>query len=152
MLIAKHTQAQYTIVMKKILSLLFIISLFLTLAVPLHAQNYNSNTMAAHPEWYIKVTDWNVYATWSAVAIVHHVTIENNSDIEYKDVKVRVSYSSMSTGGAGVVVSQEVGVLPVNLPPRSTATYLAKGHTLGAGSMFMNAVDLQVLSATPVLN
>lgn len=116
------------------------------------AQNYNDNTMAAHPEWYIKVTDWNVYATWSAVAIIHHVTIENNSDIEYKDVKVRVCYTSMSTGGAGSIVSQEVGVLPVTLPPRSSATYLSSGHTLGAGSTFMNAVDLQVLGATPTLN
>lgn len=122
------------------------------MAAPSYSQNYNDNTMAAHPEWYIKVTDWNVYATWSAVAIIHHVTIENNSDIEYKDVKVRVFYTSMSTGGAGTVVSQEVGVLPVTLPPRSSATYLSKGHTLGAGSTFMNAVDLQVLGATPVLN
>ena len=116
------------------------------------AENYNDNTMAAHPEWYIKVTDWNLYATWSAVAIIHHVTIENNSDIEYKDVKVRVFYTSMSTGGAGSIVSQEVGVLPVTLPPRSSATYLSSGHTLGAGSTFMNAVDLQVLEATPVIN
>lgn len=117
-----------------------------------YAQNYSDNTMAAHPEWYIKVTDWNVYATWSAVAIIHHVTIENNSDIEYKDVKVRVFYTSMSTGGSGTVVSQEVGVLPVTLPPRSKNTYLSSGHTLGAGSTFMNAVDLQVLGATPTLN
>lgn len=116
------------------------------------ARDYSSNTMAAHPEWYIKVTDWNVYATWSAVAIIHHVTIENNSDIEYKNVKVRVYYSSDSTGGAGQIVSQEVGVLPVTLPPRSKKTYLSAGHTLGAASTFMNAVDLQVLSATPVLN
>ena len=53
-----------------------------------YSQNYSANTMAAHPEWNIKVADWNIYATWSAVAIIHHVTIENNSDIEYKNVKV----------------------------------------------------------------
>jgi hypothetical protein len=121
------------------------------MSAPSYSQNYNDNTMAAHPEWYIKVTDWNVYATWSAVAIIHHVTIENNSDIEYKDVKVRVYYTSMSSGGAGSIVSQEVGVLPVTLAPRSKQTYLASGHTLGAASMFMNAVDLQVLTATPIL-
>ncbi|MFB3148126.1 MAG: hypothetical protein ACE10J_05620 [Thermodesulfobacteriota bacterium] len=122
------------------------------ITAPSYSQNYSSNTMAEHPEWYIKVTDLNIYATWSAVAIIHHVTIENNSDIEYKNVKVRVCYNSMSTGGAGTIVSQEVGVLPVTLPPRSKQTYLSKGYTLGAGSMFMNAVDLQVLTATPVLN
>lgn len=128
--------------------------MFILSVLPGYSQtkDYNSNTMAAHPEWYIKVTDWNVYATWSAVAIIHHVTIENNSDIEYKNVKVRVNYSSDSTGGAGQIVSQEVGVLPVTLPPRSKKTYLSSGHTLGAASTFMNAVNLQVLSATPVLN
>lgn len=138
--------------MKKISSLISIFVLLLSLSGAVYAQNYNANTMAARPEWYIKVTDWNVYGTWSAVAVIHHVTIENNSDIEYKDVKVRVCYSSMSTGGAGQIVSQEVGVLPVTLPPRSKATYLRSGHTLGAASSFMNAVDLQVISATPVLN
>ncbi len=138
--------------MKKISSLICVLVMILAVCGTVYAQNYSANTMADHPEWYIKVTDWNVYGTWSAVAVIHSVTIENNSDIVYKDVKVRVCYSSMSTGGAGVIVSQEVGVLPVTLPPRSKATYLRSGHTLGAASSFMNAVDLQVISATPVLN
>ena len=112
----------------------------------------SSNNMVAHPEWYIKITDWSVYATWSAVAIIHNVTMENTSDVEYKDVKVRVTYTSMSTGGAGVVVSQETGVLPVTLPPRSKATYLKQGTTLGAASTFMNPHAIQVLGATPVTN
>ncbi len=113
---------------------------------------YIPDSMTTHPQWYIKVTDWSVYATWSAVAIIHSVTIENTSDVEYKDVKVRVCYSSMSTGGAGNIVSQEVGVLPVTLPPKSKKTYLKSGVTIGAGSTFMNAIELQVLGATPVLN
>lgn len=135
-----------------ILTLLLLQTLFLTQASFAEEPGYSANTMAAHPEWYIKVTDWSVYSTWSAVAIIHHVTIENKSDIEYKDVKVRVTYSSDSTGGAGQIVSQEVGVLPVTLPPKSKNTYLPSGHTLGAASTFMNPVDLQVLTATPVLN
>ena len=39
--------------------------------------------MINHPEWYIKITDWHVYAGWSCPAIIHHVTIENTSDIAY---------------------------------------------------------------------
>ena len=113
---------------------------------------YIPDSMRSNPEWYIKVTDWSVYGTWSAVAIIHSVTIENTSDVEYKDVKVRVCYTSTSPGGAGNIVSQEVGVLPVTLPPRSKKTYLKSGVTIGAGSTFMNAVELQVLGATPVLN
>ena len=94
--------------MKKVIfAMCLLVIPFITQGSFAQTPDYSSNTMAAHPEWYIKVTDWNVYATWSAVAIIHHVTIENNSDIEYKDVKVRVSYSSDSTGGAGQIVSQE---------------------------------------------
>ena len=132
--------------------LLLISILVLTGLIPTqsYAQNYSADTMRAHPEWYIKITDWSVYATWGAVAIIHHVTIENTSDVEYKDVKVRVFYSSL-TGGTGTVVSQEVGILPVTLPPKSKKTYLKKGTTIGAGSQFMNGVGIQVLSATPVL-
>ncbi|MEQ9618955.1 MAG: hypothetical protein RIG61_07245 [Deltaproteobacteria bacterium] len=121
-------------------------------ALKANAQNYLEGMMSEHPEWYINVTDWSVYATWSAVAIIHHVTIENTSDITYKDVKVRVCYTSNSPGGAGSIVSQEVGVLPVTLPPKTKATYLKSGVTIGAGSQFMNAVDIQVLGATPVLD
>lgn len=135
-----------------ILTLFLIVIPFLVPTSFSQTIDYGANTMAAHPEWYIKVSEWSVYATWSAVAIIHHVTIENKSNIEYKDVKVRVSYSSDSTGGAGQIVSQEVGVLPVTLPPRSKNTYLSSGYTLGAASTFMNPVDLQVLTATPVLN
>lgn len=138
--------------MKKVMALA-VLAVFLSGALVASAEKlYIPDSMYKHPEWYIKVTDWSVYATWSAVAIIHSVTIENTSDVEYKDVKVRVCYTSMSTGGAGNIVSQEVGVLPVTLPPKSKNTYLKAGVTLGAGSNFMNAVDLQVLGASPVIN
>lgn len=133
------------------LTLVFASLIFFTLGASAE-KLYISDSMKTHPEWYIKVSDWSVYATWGAVAIIHSVTIENTSDVEYKDVKVRVCYSSMSTGGAGNIVSQEVGVLPVTLPPKSKNTYLRSGVTIGAGSTFMNAIELQVLGATPVLN
>lgn len=116
------------------------------------AEDYSSDTMAEHPEWYIKITDWSVYATWSAVAIIHHVTIENTADIPYKDVVVRVTYTSNTAGSAGTIISQETGVLPVTLPPKSKDTYLKAGVTLGAGSQFMNPNTIQVLGATPVLD
>lgn len=135
-------------------SVLTALTLTLTILICTHAdagERFLPESMKTNPEWYIKVTDWSVYATWSAVAIIHSVTIENTSDVEYKDVKVRVMYTSTSTGGAGNIVSQEVGVLPVTLPPKSKNTYLKSGVTLGAGSTFMNAVELQVLGATPVL-
>jgi hypothetical protein len=114
------------------------------------SSSYNRE-MIDHPEWYIKITDWTVYSTWSAVAIIHHVTIENTSDIPYKDVLVRVRYYQTSAPRAGTQIGQETGVLPVTLPPHSKDTYLRSGTTLGAASMFMYAKEIEVLGAVPVL-
>ena len=108
--------------------------------------------MIEHPEWYIKITDWAIYSTWSAVAVIHHVTIENTSDIPYKNVKVRVRYYQTAAPKRGTQISQETGVLPVTLPRKSKKTYLKGGSTLGAASMFMYPKQIEVLGAVPVLN
>jgi len=114
------------------------------------AEEYLPDSMTTHPEWYIKISDWSVYSTWGAVAIIHNVTIENTSDLTYTNVRVRVMYSSDLSTSVGGPVSQESGVLPVTLPPRSKATYLKAGTTLGAASSFMNAVSIVVLGAEVV--
>lgn len=114
------------------------------------SSSYNRQ-MLDHPEWYIKITDWTIYSTWSAVAIIHHVTIENTSDMPYKDVMVRVRYYQTSAPGAGTQIAQETGVLPVTLPPHSKDTYLRNGSTLGAASMFMYPKEIEVLGAVPIL-
>lgn len=115
-------------------------------------EEYLPDSMKTHPEWYLKISDWSVYATWSAVAIIQGVTIENTSGIAYKDVRVRVTFTSNTAGGAGGVISQEEGVLPITVPAGSKDTYLRAGYPLGAGSQFMNPLAIQVLGATPVLN
>lgn len=88
------------------------------------------NLMINHPEWYIKITDWHVYAGWSCPAIIHHVTIENTSDIAYKDIKIRVLYYSTTYENYGTQISQETGVLPVVVLPHSKETYLKNGVPL----------------------
>jgi hypothetical protein len=85
------------------------------------------NLMINHPEWYIKITDWHVYAGWSCPAIIHHVTIENTSDIAYKGIKIRVLYYSTTYENYGTQISQETGVLPVIVAPHSKETYLKNG-------------------------
>jgi hypothetical protein len=115
-------------------------------------ETYNRNLMMEHPEWYIKIPDWNVYAGWSCPAIIHNVTIENTSDIAYKDIKIRVKYYSTSWENYGTQISQETGVLPVTVPPHSKETYLKNGATLGAGCMAMYAGGLEVLGAIPLLD
>jgi hypothetical protein len=123
---------------------------FMLLNPSAKSSSYNRQ-MVDHPEWYIKITDWTVYSTWSAVAVIHHVTIENTSDIPYKDVLVRVRYYQTSAPRAGTQIAQETGVLPVTLPPHSKDTYLRSGTTLGAASMFMYPKEIEVLGAVPVL-
>ncbi|HSC35198.1 MAG TPA: hypothetical protein VLG45_07975 [Thermodesulfobacteriota bacterium] len=127
------------------------------LIIPLTAglargEEYLPDSMKTHPEWYINISDWSVYATWGGVAIIQGLTIENTSDLAYTGVKVRVTYTSSAAGGAGGVVNQESGVLPITLPPKSKDTYLKAGYPFGAGSQFMNPLAIQVLGATPVLD
>ncbi|HSE84238.1 MAG TPA: hypothetical protein VLB01_06800 [Thermodesulfobacteriota bacterium] len=108
------------------------------------------NSMVLHPEWYIKITDWSFYTPFRT-AIIHHVTVENTSDITYKNIKVLVRYYATSPPIYGTLVSGEIGVLPITLPPHSRGMYLEKGHVLGAGSSLFYADNIEVLGATPVL-
>src|SRR5574341_327594 len=108
-----------------------------------------TTTMVQNPEWYIKITNWSFYAT-RGVGIIHHVTIENTSDIAYKDVEVRVHYYSTSASNYGTEIGNETGVLKVDLPPHSKKTYLEGGAVFGAGSSLFNADNIEVLGAVPV--
>ena len=108
------------------------------------------NPMVLYPELYINITDWSFYAA-ARVAIIHHVTIENTSDIAYKNIKVKVYYYSRSYSNYGQLISNTTGVLPITLPPHSNKTYLEGGTTLGAGSMNFEAANIQVLGATPLV-
>ncbi len=109
-----------------------------------------NNPIIVHPEQFINISDWSVYGTWSAVGIIHHVTIENTSDIAYRNIKVRVYYTSTSTAQQAIIISQETGILPITLLPHSKNTYLRGGTTLGAGSQFMTPSRIEVIGATPV--
>jgi hypothetical protein len=108
--------------------------------------SYDSNQVL-HPEWYIKITDWSFY-TAARVAILSSVTIENTSDVTYKDVRVNLIYTSYSQPAAGIIATS-TGMLPVTLPPRSKKTYLKGGLTMGAGNQNYKLSDIEVLSATP---
>jgi hypothetical protein len=107
------------------------------------------NPMILHPEQYIKITDWSFYVA-SRVAIIHHVTIENTSDIAYKNIEVRVRYYSTSYSNYGTQVAGETGILHITLPPRSKQIYLEGGAVLGAGSSLFNADNIDVLGAVPL--
>ena len=132
-------------------------ALFLALAVcyaerdahPQDAFDYNSNQVL-HPEWFIKVTDWSFY-TAARVAILSSVTIENTSDVTYKDVQVKLLYTSYPAPVAGIIATS-TATLPVTLPPKSRATYLKGGQTVGAGQQSYKLSDIVVLSATAVKN
>ena len=107
------------------------------------------NFQISHPEWYIKISDFNVYSA-RGVGIIHHVTIENTGDIAYQNIKVRVRYKSSSSSPHGTVVATETGVLPVTLPPHSKKTYLEGGSVFGATSSSFYAGSIEVLGAIPL--
>lgn len=141
--------------MKKNIVLIGILALLVCLSVVSYAEetpkpdpaSYDSNQIL-HPEWYIKITDWSFY-TAARVAMLSSVTIENTADVEYKDIRVKLLYSSYPYPAAGIIATT-TGLLPVTVPPKSKATYLKGGITMGAGNQDYKVMDIEVLSATPV--
>ncbi len=130
---------------------IFVLCLFISSPCLLSASNLENGTvkyMRTHPGSYIKIHDYSVYATWSSVAILHNVIIENSSDLTYENIKVRICYSSLSTPGN--IISQEVVIIPVTVPPHSKNNYLSTGIPFGGGAQAMNAVDIVVLGAEVV--
>lgn len=81
------------------------------------------------------------------LAIIHNVKIENSSKITYKNVKVSISYYSKY----GTEVSWQTGILPVTVPPHSKRTYLKEGIVIVVGLGDVDARDLEILDASPVL-
>lgn len=130
----------------KVLTLLSVLSF--TFMVRVEALEV-TNPMVLHPDRYIKITDFSVYSA-RGVAIIHHVTVENTSDIAYKNIKVRVRYNSRSYTNYGTEVATETGILPITLPPHSKKTYLEGGATLGAASSNFYASRIEVLGAIPL--
>jgi hypothetical protein len=111
----------------------------------------NENPMIQHPEWYIKILDWSFFVAWGGVAIIQNVAIENTSSLGYKDIKVRVNYYSTTGSNYGLQVGQEIGFLPLILPPKSKNIYLKDGAILGLGSTNLRAGSMEVLGAVPLI-
>ncbi|MGH7791081.1 MAG: hypothetical protein ACREOB_02075 [Thermodesulfobacteriota bacterium] len=102
----------------------------------------------------INITGWSLYVAWG-VPTLHHVTIENTSDVAYKDVEIKANYYySYSTDFGRSETGEVEGTLPVTLPPRSKETYFKKGILLeraSAASMYGGPKDIEVITATPVI-
>jgi len=134
--------------MKVLITFIFFILFSTTFLTASSVSNGKLKYMETHPDSYIKIHEYSVYATWGSVAILHNVTIENTSDITYKNIKVRIRYTSLNLPGN--IISQEVGIIPATVPPHSKSKYLRAGIPFGGGSQSMNAVDIQVLGAEVV--
>ncbi|MGI9553667.1 MAG: hypothetical protein ACR2NC_01980 [Thermodesulfobacteriota bacterium] len=107
--------------------------------------------MKKNPQNYIEIEKWGFYVA-ARVAIVHHLVIKNKSPLTYKRVKIRVNYGSTSPTNYGNTVSFEEAVLPIELPPDSTNTYLKGGYPIGAGSVSLLGKSIEVLSADAFVN
>ena len=130
--------------MNKIIRIIFFLSIFI---IPTHIYGSNNlNDMKKNPQRYIEVHDWSFFAA-SRVGILHHVTIENKSSLEYKDLKIRINYYSTNPVNYGNKISHQQTVLKVILPPNSKKTYLEGGMAIGAGSSQMMAKNLEIISA-----
>lgn len=132
-------------------ALLFGFSLFSFAQDTTDAENpasYNSNQIT-HPEWFLKITNWSYFAP-ARVAMLSSVKIENTADIAYKDIRVRLLFTTTSGPAIGQTIATTQGLLPVTVPPKSADTYLKGGITMGAGRQGYRVSDIQILSATPI--
>jgi hypothetical protein len=102
----------------------------------------------------INITGWSLYVAWG-VPTLHHVTIENTSNVAYQDIKIKANYYySYSTELTRSETGEVEGTLPITLPPRSKETYFRKGILLeraSAASMYGGPKDIAVVRATPVI-
>ena len=134
----------------KLVAIEVLILLFCFNLISNSEERNNLQLMTGHPELYLEVTNWNYYIARS-VFIIKNVTIENNADISYKDIKIKVYQYSTSSPNPGQIVSSLTGVLPITVAPHSKKNYLKDGFTLGAGTYRYRARNLQVLGATPII-
>ena len=141
--------------MKRIAIKIFTLLLFTTIILISFSANgkdiNNIENMKKNPQDYIEIEKWGFYVA-ARVAIVHHLKIKNNSPLTYKRVKIKVKYASTNPTNYGNTVSFEEAVLPIELPPNSTNTYLKSGYPIGAGSVSLLGKSIEVLSADAVVN
>ncbi len=129
-----------------------IIILIISFSISRSEEPTTINPMITHPEWYINISDWSFYVAWGGVALINNVTIENTSNLGYKYIKVKVLYHSMLGSNYGIQIGQEIGYLPITLPPKSKSTYLRGGAVLGLGSTNLRAGNIQVLGPEPMIH
>lgn len=127
-------------------SILFLSFILTSVPDGVSQQNFSRVDMRENPARYIEIHNWGFYVA-ARVAILHNITIENNSSLPYTDIKIRVNYYSASPGTHGYKVGFQDKVLKITLPPESKKTYLKAGLPIGAGSNQVTAENIQILSA-----
>lgn len=99
----------------------------------------------------LKITDWSFYAAWD-MSTMHNVTIENTSDVAYKDIKVSLDYYVSNNLTEPIRATM---VLPVTVPAHSKNTYLKKGipsllvNPGRVNGMYILAEKIEVIQAAP---
>lgn len=123
------------------MNILKLLIIFFCFTISNSALGINSSSV----ENCLKISDWSVYGSWGAIAILNNVTIENSCSCEFKNIKVKVNYSSSSSPGN--TVSQQSGIISVTVKPQSKKTYLKEGIAFGVASQFMDPIDIKIIDA-----
>ena len=138
--------------MKVIIPILLIVVCLFSFSLSVNGKEINNlEDMKKNPQNYIEIEKWGFYVA-ARVAIVHHLKIKNSSPLTYKRVKIKVNYGSTHPTTYGNTISFEEAVLPIELPPHSTNTYLKSGYPIGAGSFNLIGKSSEVLSADAYAN
>ncbi|HSE83337.1 MAG TPA: response regulator [Thermodesulfobacteriota bacterium] len=101
----------------------------------------------------IRIIDWSFYTPWSGVAVIHHILIENTSDMNYNNIKVRVHYYTSSDDNR-TRRGEITATLPILVPPHSKKVYLKEGLAL-RGDFNINGMNvknqsIEIVEAAPL--
>jgi hypothetical protein len=78
---------------------------------------------------------------------VHSLTLSNEGDMAYRDIKLKISYYS----SLGAEIGYETVTLPIVVPPHSRKNYIKEGVSIKPIQGNIYSANVEILGATPLM-
>jgi LysM repeat protein len=78
---------------------------------------------------------------------VHSLTLSNEGDMAYRDIKLKISYYS----SLGMEMGYETVTLPIVVPPHSRKNYIKEGVSIKPNQGDVYSTNVEILGATPLM-
>ncbi len=94
----------------------------------------------------IKIDRSSFYQTVGGLP-VHSLTLSNEGDMTYRDIKLKISYYS----SLGMEMGYETMTLPIVVPPHSRKNYIKEGISIKPNQGDVYSANVEILGATPLM-